>query len=387
MKELIEKAIGEQLDELFDISKFLYENPELGYEEVKASTRLIAYLKKNGFIVDSPIYDVKTAYKAVYDSGKPGANIGIFCEYDALPEVGHGCGHDLIATMGVGAAVGLKSVIDFTGGKITVFGTPAEETSGVKGIFGEKGAYNDLTVGMMIHPNSKTVKSGPSLALKALEFNYYGRAAHAAAAPEKGINALDSVIFLFNGINALRQHVDKSVMMHGMIKDGGAAPNIVPDFASARFYFRAPKKSVLDDVVSRVRKLAEGAAMMTGATVDMNYFENPYDDMVTNEALSNVFNDNIIQLGETEIEEPVDGIGSLDMGNVSHFIPAIHPWLGIGDKELVLHTKEFAACTMTDKGRKLLFKGACALANTGYDVITSPEIQSNIKKEFEASQK
>jgi amidohydrolase len=384
MKKEIKEKINGQLAELFEISKYLYANPELGYEEKKASAALIKYLSENGFSVEHPIYGVDTAFKAVCDSGKPGANIGIFCEYDALPEVGHGCGHDLIATIGAGAAVGLKTALGETGGKVTVFGTPAEESSGVKGVFGEQGAYKDITVGMMVHPNGKTIESGISLALKAIEFEYFGKTAHAAAAPEKGVNALDSAIFLFNGINALRQHVDKDVLMHGVIQNGGVVPNLVPDYAVARFYFRAPKKAVLDDVVERVKKLAEGAAMMSGSTLKMHYFENPYDDMVTNKTLSRTFNANLRELGETDIEAANDGVGSLDMGNVSHFIPAIHPWVGIGDDKLVLHTKEFADRTVTDKGKELLLRGACALAFTGYDVLTSSELQEEIKKEFES---
>lgn len=382
MKNEIINEISNKMEELTDISKYLYENPELGDEEFKAVKLLTEYFSKNGFVIENAIYGLSTTFRAEYDSHKEGAHIAFFCEYDALPQIGHGCGHNLISSMSVGAALGLKSVLDEIGGKVTVFGTQAEETSGVKGILAEKNAFRDVTVAMMAHPSSVSEESGTSLALNALKFEYFGKAAHAAAIPEKGINALDGVILLYNGINALRQHVTSDVRIHGIISHGGVAPNIVPDYAEAKFYVRSKDKGNLESVVSKVMECAEGAARMTGATVKITRFENPYDNLKTNKALSELFNANLRDLGETEIRPASDGIGSIDIGNVSHVAPVIHPWIGVGDASLIIHSKEFAEHTVTEKGKAVIYKGACALALTAFDVITSKENQEKIKEEF-----
>ena len=382
MKNKIIDEISNRMEELTEISKYLYENPELGDEEFKAVKLLTDFFTKNGFEVERSVYGLSTTFRAEYDSGKEGAHIAFFCEYDALPQIGHGCGHNLISAMSAGAALGLKSVLDETGGKVTVFGTQAEETSGVKGILAERGAFDDVTVAMMAHPNAVSEESGTSLALNAIKFEYFGKSAHAAAIPEKGINALDGVILLYNGINALRQHVTSDVRIHGIISNGGAAPNIVPDYAEAKFYVRSKEKGNLAAVVEKVKECAEGAARMTGAAVKISRFENPYDNLRTNRALSALFSANLREMGEAEIRPASDGIGSIDIGNVSHIVPVIHPWIGVGDPSLIIHSKEFAEHTVTGMGRDTLYKGACALALTGYDVVSSKENREKIKAEF-----
>jgi amidohydrolase len=385
MKDKIKNEIKSRMEELTGISRYLYENPELGDQEYKAVKLLTDYYAKNGFAVESPIYGLDTTFRAVYDSKKEGAHIAFFCEYDALPQIGHGCGHNLISAMSTGAALGLKSVLDEIGGKISVFGTQAEETSGVKGTLADEGAYDGVTVAMMAHPNAVSAESGSSLALNAIKFEYFGKTAHAAAVPEKGINALDGVILLYNGINALRQHVTSDVRIHGIISSGGAAPNIVPDYAEAKFYIRAREKKNLEVVVAQVKNIAEGAALMTGASVKYGNFENSYDDLLTNKALSNLFSANLRALGEREIQPASGGVGSIDMGNVSHAVPAIHPWIGVGDPSLIIHSREFASHTMTEAGKATILKGAGALAMTAYDVITSKADQDRIKAEFAAA--
>lgn len=382
MKDLIIKTISGRLDEFFQLSTWLYEHPELGEKEFKAAKLLSDFFEAEGFAVERAIYGFETAFRASCGSRKPGPHIALFCEYDALPQIGHGCGHNLISAMSVGAAVALKEILEKTGGTITVFGTPAEETNGIKGILAENGAFDGFTAAMMAHPNVITEESGTSLALCALKFEFFGKAAHAAAMPEKGINALDAVILLFNGVNALRQHVPSDVRIHGIITDGGVAPNIVPDYGSAKFYLRAKGKDTLATVIEKVRSCAQGAESMTGAVCKISQFENAYDNLRTNQTLSELFTSNLKALGEEEIHGASEGIGSIDIGNVSHVVPVIHPWIGMGKGELVIHTKEFADCTITDQGKEVLYKGACALALTAYDVITSEEIQSKIKEEF-----
>ena len=382
MKSKIIGEISSKLDELFEISRFLYENPELGGEEHKAEKVLTEWFDKYGFKVEHSIYGLDTAFRATYNSKKEGAIIAFLCEYDALPQIGHGCGHNLISAMSMGAALGLKSVLDEIGGKIIILGTPSEETNGAKAMMVERGAFKDVTVAMMVHPSNVTEESGTSLALNALQFQFTGKAAHAAAAPEKGINALDGVIQLYNGINALRQHLTSDIRIHGIITAGGVAPNIVPDFAEARFYIRAQKKENLAEVLEKIKDCAHGAAKMTGTKVTISFFENSYDNLKTNKSLSALFNANLKSVGEREIKPPSNGIGSIDIGNVSNVVPAIHPWIGMGDPEIGLHTKEFADNTITEKGKETIYKGAYAMAMTAYDVIISKENQNRIYKEF-----
>lgn len=385
MKTKIKEAVSNIMEELSYISKSLYENPELGYEEYKAAKLLENFLEKNGFRIDKGIYSIETAFKAVYEGKKDGPTIAFFCEYDALPGIGHGCGHNLISAMGAGGAVGLKSVIDEIGGTVVVFGTPAEETSGAKVRMAREGAFSGIDAAMMVHPSPVTEESGTSLALIAIQFEYFGKSAHAAASPEKGINSLEAAILTYNNINALRQYTTSDVKIHGIIKEGGKAANVIPDYACAQFYVRASKSKQRDEVANRVINCAKAASDAVGTRLEVTYFEEPYDDLITNKTLSDVFSRNLSELGEVEIRKPSDSVGSLDMGNVSYLVPTIHPWLGLGDCSLVIHTKEFADYTQTENSKKAIYKGACAMAMTGCDVILSKELQEKIRAEFEES--
>lgn len=369
MKELLFNEGQKIKDRLADISEYIYHNPELGNQEFKAVEKLTAFLEEHHFVVEREFLNLKTAFRATYDSKKEGPTIGYLCEYDALPEIGHGCGHNMIGPMSVGAGVILSKVLDQVGGRIIVYGTPAEETDGAKVIFVENGVFDELDVAMMAHPSSETAKSGESMALYPLQFTYKGKTAHAAASPHEGINALNSVIQLFNGIDALRQHVTPDVRMHGIITSGGVAANIVPDEAVAQFYFRAATKETLEDVLEKVKKIAEGAALMTGATLSMERYELPYDNLVTNENLSEAFTENLKALGITDIKEKRPS-GSSDIGNVSHITPTIHPYIGISDCHITGHSRALADATITPLGHERLLVGALALAYTGYDVLT-----------------
>lgn len=358
---------------LCEMSDYIYNNPELGNEEYKAVEALTTFLKEHNFKIESPIADMDTAFKATFDSGKPGMTIGYLCEYDALPKIGHGCGHNMIGVMSAGAGVALSKVLHEIGGKVIVYGTPAEETNGGKVILAEAGVFDELDAAMIVHPDGETRASGSSSALYPIRFIYKGKTAHAASCPEKGINALNSVIQLFNGIDALRQHVTPDVRMHGIITKGGVAANIVPDEAIADFYFRASTKERVTEVVEKVKKIAEGAALMTGATLEMERYELPYDDLNTNEALSEMFNNNLRELGITDIKEAKATGGSSDIGNVSYVAPTIHPYIGITDCPMVGHSVEMAKATTTSKAHDRLLIAALAMAYTGYDVIVRNE--------------
>ena len=370
MKELLFNE-GQNLKEvLCEISEYIYHNPELGNQEFKSSEKLISFLEEHNFIVEREFLGLKTAFRAVYDSNKPGLTVGYLCEYDALPEIGHGCGHNMIGTMSAGAGVILSKILDQVGGRVIVYGTPAEETDGAKVIFAEQGVFEELDAAMMLHPSDKTCASGTSTAIYPLQFRYKGKTAHAASCPQDGINALNSVIQLFNGIDALRQHVTPDVRMHGIITNGGVAANIVPDEAVAQFYFRAAKKETVMELVEKVKNIAQGAALMTGATLEMERFELPYDDLRTHENLSEAFNENLRILGIEDMEQNED-FGSSDIGNVSHIVPTIHPNIGISNCRVIGHSREMADATISELGHERLLIGTLALAYTGYDVLTN----------------
>lgn len=382
MKADMQNHIKSIEKKLWEMSDYLYHNPELGDQEFQSMALLKDFLKEHQFEVETGIVDRPTAFKAVYDSKKEGPAIAYMAEYDALPGVGHGCGHNMIGTMGVGAGVLLSKVVDEIGGRVVVFGTPAEETNGAKVPMAEQGIFEEIDVAMILHPADESFESGNSLAMDAIQFEYKGRTSHAAASPEKGINALDGVIQLFNGINALRQHVTPDVRIHGVITEGGQAANVVPDYAVAQFYVRADNRRYLNEVVKKVKNIAHGSAAMTGATVEISNYELSYDDMRTNRVLSDLFTENLLEAGVEKVNKPKGGYGSIDMGNVSQVVPAIHPYIGLDSPGLIAHTKEFADTTITENSHKILSQGALALAATGYELIVQPEVLKRVKEEF-----
>ncbi|GAB1809731.1 MULTISPECIES: M20 family metallopeptidase [Priestia] len=387
MKQLINEAINKLQDTFYDVSKYIGQNPELGHEEFKACKALTDVLKEQGFTVEIGTCDLPTAFTAVYDSQKPGPSIGFMAEYDALPDLGHACGHNLIGTMSIAAGIGLSKAVAETGGKVYVYGTPAEETRGGKVTMAEQGIFNHLDVAMMVHPYYCHQKSGRSLAMDAIQFEFFGKSAHAAAAPHEGINALDGVLQTFNSINALRQHVKPDVRIHGVITEGGKAANVVPDYAVAQFYVRASTRAYVDEVTEKVKACANGAALATGTKLKISNYEFSYDDMQTNQTLSDVYTNNLISLGVSEqsITEDQGDHGSLDMGNVSQVVPAIHPYIQICDDYFVCHTHEFREAALSEQGREAMILGAQTMALTGYDVLTNQTLLQKIKEEFNAT--
>lgn len=382
MKNLLKTYVQSLQSKLWEMSDYLYHHPELGDQEYNSMKLLVEFLEEHDFTVETGTVGRPTAFKAVYDSKKPGPTIAYLSEYDALPGIGHGCGHNMIGTMGAGAGVLLSKIIDDIGGRVVVLGTPAEETNGAKVPMAEQGVFNDIDVAMILHPSDESYESGESLAMDAIQFDFRGKSSHAAAAPEQGINALDAAIQLFNGINALRQHVTSDVRIHGIIKEGGLAANVVPDKAVAQFYVRAKDRKNLNEVVEKVKNIAQGAALMTGAQLYIDNYELSYDNMITNLTLSQLFTENLLSTGIAEVKKSRDSYGSIDMGNVSHVVPAIHPYIGLDSPGLSAHTQEFADLTITDNSHKVLAQGALALAQTGYDLITNEELLKKVKDEF-----
>ncbi len=386
--EKIRTNTGLLMPELKALSQSIYNEPELGYEEFKSAEKHVTLLKKYGFQVEKPYMEVETGFKAIYKSKKEGPTIAFLCEYDALPGIGHGCGHNILGSTSTGAGIILKSVIEDIGGTVIVFGTPAEETSGAKVKYVNEGAFDNVDIALVAHPNSSYNRSGKSLALEAIQFDYYGKTSHAASSPEKGINALDAVINTFNTINALRQQTASDARIHGIIKDGGKAANIIPEHAMAQFYVRAKTKEYLDQLVEKVKSCALGASMAAGTSLEISNYEYRYENLITNETLSQLFVDQLSYMGISVMNDARESYGSLDAGNVSHKCPTIHPYFDIvGDPSIAAHTRAFAESTLTDYAYDNMQTVICALVLTSVKVIEDETILDKIKAEFDAQVK
>ncbi|OZU89388.1 amidohydrolase [Virgibacillus indicus] len=385
-RELLFKSIEENQEQYIQTSQEIHANPEIGNEEVFASAKHVETLRNAGFDVKTAVAGHETSFYAVKDSGKEGPTIAYLAEYDALPGLGHACGHNIIGTTSVAAGIALAEALPETGGRVLVLGTPAEEggpNGSAKGSFVKHGYLKDVDVALMLHPSGKTSLTGDSLAVDPLNFHFYGKPAHAAGAPEKGINALDAVIQLFNGISALRQQLPTDVRIHGIITHGGDAPNIIPEYAAARFYIRAESWKKTEETSAKVRAIAEGAALATGATVKIERFQNEVKDFVLNSVLDDVLHTELDSLGEVVHTEKRKGGGSTDAGNISYEVPTAHGHIKIGPDDLIAHTDEFREAAKSELGDKAIITGAKALAATGYKLLTDFELLHRIKKEYE----
>lgn len=381
------KIIDENKENYINISHDIHSNPEIGNEEYFACETLSNLLKSNGFEVEINIAGHATGFIAKKRSKiNTGKTIGFLAEYDALPGLGHACGHNIIGVASCAAAIALSQKIDEIGGEVIVFGCPSEEggeNGSAKGSFVKANLFDNIDACLMIHPSNETSITGTSLAVDPIDFEFIGKPAHAAACPEKGINALDGVIQLFNGINALRQHVPDDVRIHGIITHGGDAPNIVPEYAKARFYIRAQTRKTLDEVTKKIKAIANGAALSTGASVNINFFQNQVDNFYVNNKFNEIFVDVINDLGHEICTEKQGGFGSTDAGNVSHVVPTLHPYIKIGPSSLVGHTEEFCKASASKEGDEALIIGAKSLSITALKLLVNDKILKEIKEEFE----
>lgn len=385
LRDQIIASLEENKEKYIEISHAIHDLPEIGNEEFYASKTHAELLESEGFTVERGVAGHETALLARRKSDKPGPAIAFLAEYDALPGLGHACGHNIIGTTSVSAAIALSKVIDETGGEVVLFGTPAEEggpNGSAKGSFVKHGLLEGIDAALMVHPANSTRITSNSLAVDPLDFEYIGKPAHAAGSPHHGINALDAVIGLFNGINALRQHVTDDVRIHGIITHGGDAPNIVPEYAKARFFIRAATRKTCSDVTARVKAIAEGSALATGAKLNVIAFQNEVDNLVLNRAYDTVFKEELERLGEYVSTEERNGLGSTDAGNISQVVPTIHPYIQIGPESLVAHTDEFREAAKSPKGDEALILGAKGLALTALRLVTDGEVLAEIKEEF-----
>lgn len=383
IKQTILNTVTAYSARLQEIAAYIGAHPELGHEEKLAADLLTSELQSLGYKVERGTLGLHTAFIAEYRSSLPGPIVGLLAEYDALPELGHACGHHLICTMALGAAAGLLAIVDQTGGTIRVYGTPAEETKGAKIDMSAAGLFDDCDIALMAHPYYSYERSGASLAMDALQFEYHGKAAHAAANPESGINALDAVILLFNSINALRQQTKDDARIHGIISSGGQAPNIIPDYAAAQFYVRSASRAYTDELSRKVTACAEAAGIATGCKLTVSNYEYSYDELRTNEALSDAFTANLIASGiPAEEIRACNDHGSLDLGNVSLRCPVIHPYIKVVNEPYQLHTIEFRDAAQTQMAYDSMVFGATMLAYTACDVLTDKQLLKRIKEEF-----
>jgi amidohydrolase len=384
-KEKACARIDEIADQLIAVSRDIYDHPELKFEEFRASKLLAGKLQEAGFTVELGVADLETAIAAVHPAKSDGPTVAILGEYDALPGIGHACGHNLIAASALGASLALAAIKEELPGRLVFFGTPAEEGGGGKVIMVNSGLFEEIDAAMMFHPSSHTVVDRGSLAITEVEIEFTGKASHASGSPEKGINALDAVIQTFNGINALRQHIEDGARIHGIITDGGAKPNIVPEHAAACFYVRAPGNTYRDELIEKLRRCAEGAALATGAKIAFNIVGHSYKAMKPNSVIGDAFVRNLESLGEPLNPPPAgSGQGSTDMGDVSQAVPSIHAYIQICSEEIAGHSREFAKASASKRGEEVLLIAAKAMAMTAIDLFTDPELMEHAKEEFKS---
>jgi amidohydrolase len=385
LKDVIGQAVDGLADELEALSRQIHDHPELGYEEVKACGWLSDFLAKQGFKVERGVAGVDTAFRATLDTGA-GPTIAILCEYDALPGIGHACGHNVIATSGVGAGAGLAAVKEqLPGGRIEIIGTPAEEGGGGKIKLINSGVFKDVDCAMMIHGFDRTILHQDLLGIVRVSFEYTGKAAHASADPWAGINALDACIQTFNAVSMLRQQARPDCRIHGIITNGGAAPNIIPEYAASTFYVRAPRLDTMWELCRRVVACAEGAAKAAGAALKVTQHDNVYEPLKSSRVLLDLFAANMRTAGLVEGEPVPDRLGSSDIGNISQVIPAIQPMVAIAPLGTAIHSREFAEAAVEPMARAGLVAAAKTMALTTLDLLAEPARVERAKQEFARS--
>ncbi len=379
----IAAAVEADRETILSVAHQIHAHPELGYEEKFAAGLLTETLEQFGFTVERSFGGMPTAFCARKGS-RPGPRVAIFAEYDALPGIGHACGHNVIAGCAVAAAVGLSAVLDELEGELWVIGTPAEETDGGKVVMAHKGLFNGIDAAMMIHPSDGNYKITRSLAMDALQVEFIGEPAHAASAPWEGKNALDAMLLTFNNINALRQRVRPDARIHGVITRGGAVPNIIPEYTAARFYIRAAQRGYLDRLVEQFKACAEAAALATETTVEFSHYENSFDDIATNMPLADRLHDYLSGVsGFGPFEYAPYGYGSADLGNVSYIVPATQTLLDIsGGKPITHHKKDFCDAAASPAADRVVLEGGKAMAFTGCDLLTDPAYLKQVRDAF-----
>ncbi len=387
LKRDVADAIDAMREELLSMSHAIHGEPELALEEFKAAARLSGAVESHGIATQREAFGLKTAYAAEF--GKAGGpTVAILSEYDALPGIGHACGHNIIATAGYGAAMALAKLNGRLPGRVRYLGTPAEERFGGKELMAREGAFDRVDAAMMIHPSNLDLITMPCIAICDVEAVFHGRASHASAMPHRGLNALDAVVTAYQSIAQLRQHIRGTDRIHGIITDGGLAPNIVPERAACRFYVRAVNGQELADLKPRVQACFEAGALATGCRLETKWGESDYLDLKTNWPMAEAYERNATPLGRQFFplkELPPGYAGSTDMGNVSHRVPSIHPCLGVAPMSVIIHNAEFARHAVSEKGDQAVIDGAKSMAMTVLDLMGDTGLLGRVKADFAAT--
>ncbi|HEY7008053.1 MAG TPA: M20 family metallopeptidase [Jatrophihabitantaceae bacterium] len=375
-KTTAQRRLDDVADPAIELSHRIHGNPELSFAEYEAATLVAETLQGDGFTVQQGVAGLPTALAASYGTGE--LVVGLFAEYDALPDIGHACGHNIIAASAVTAARVLAPLADQLGITVKLFGTPAEEAGGGKVIMLEQGVFDELHAAMMVHPAPRDVAAAETLAVAQIEVSYTGKTAHASAAPEKGINAADALTVAQVGIGLLRQHLPARVRVHGIVSKGGEAPNIVPGHTSGRFNIRAETMADLDAVRPRVEACFTAGAIATGCEATVRLEGPIYSEFDSDAGMHELYQANAEKLGRSFYVDPDRATGSTDMANVSLVVPTIHPAIGLDCGDAVNHQPEFTAYCAQPTGDKAVLDGALAMAWTVIDLATQPEQRTRL---------
>lgn len=385
IKNQCDDYLDSRLDELWDIAKYVHSNPELGYQEKKACRVQCDFLKENGFQVEENIGGISTAYKAVYQYKSGDLTLAVVSEYDALPEIGHACGHNLICTTALGTALETKKFMEDhkIPGTLVVMGTPAEEGGGGKIKLLEKNAFDGIDAVLFMHPTSDTTRlAGECMSSAKIRIEFQGKSAHAASHPDNGINALNAANLYFVATGLLRQHCKSDFRLSGIIDDGGKSTGLIPDFVSINGSLSCFKAKDLEEYTERVRKCAEGAALATGCEVDIKFIPG-YLGRVPNEILSEVCRKELISIDEPVMDGMPFDYGGEDLGNVSRVIPICNPYVTIfPDYKISNHTEQFRDLANSAAGKRCIQVSSKALARTAMELFMNPKIVEDAKKEL-----
>ncbi len=382
----IDATLDREREALLELSHRIHAHPEIRFEEVQASAWLADALEARGFTLERGVAGLPTAFRARLEGQPAGPTVAVLCEYDALPGLGHACGHNLIATMGAGAGFALAPLMPDLTGTLLVIGTPAEEGGGGKIMMLEEGVFDGVDAALMIHPYHQNQAGMATLASVKKEVVYHGVPAHAAMAPHLGRNALDAVRLAFAGIDAMRQQVRDDVRIHAIVSDGGAAANIIPERASMTCVARAADARHLHEaLLPRLLGVFEGAALMTGTTHEVQDASHPYDEILRNPPLESAFERHARRRGrEVTPFDPAAGTGSTDMGNVSQALPGLHGMLAIDDAALP-HTAAFATAARSARGDATVVDGASVLAAVAAELFSDGQVRAQVRDAFSAA--
>lgn len=382
-KSIVRERINELAPLLIEVSHEIHANPELGYEEYRAAALLTGVLEEHGLDVKRGTANLETAFTATTGDGSP--HFVVCAEYDALPGMGHACGHNIIASAALGAGIALHKVTSDLGFRLSVVGTPAEEGGAGKAILAEAGTFHGVDAAMMVHPAPIDITEPPTLAVAQYRITYRGKTSHASAAPELGINALDAMHIAYTAISCLRQQTAPTDRIHGVINSGGDAPNVIPDSSSATYYVRSKSASELKILMKRVEACFEAGAVASGCELEVDTDPNIYHEVIHNMVIADTYRTNLKALGRVPLRrELVDPkhAGSTDMGNLSYLMPSIHPMIGINSLPAVNHQPEFAEYCVSDSGDRAVLDGATALAWTALDLALDPSLMDAARNEF-----